>query len=358
MLRQTWRAPAARRAARLSLEPLEDRLAPAVKLFATGTDVGGGPQVNVYNADGSTRFAFFAYDPNFRGGVRVATGDVNGDGIDDIITAAGPGGGPHVKVFSGANLQQLQSFFAYDGSLTQGVYVAAGDANGDGRADVFTVLTTTAGSVVNGTFTAYANVRVFDGLTAGLYTAFAPTSNMNVAATIAAGDINHDGRADAVVGQPFAYLFPDGSVSQGDVRVYDGLTAGFLRGLLVYPILVPAGGGQVGVAWSGPRYVAAGDVNRDGFADIAVSTAGPPGSSVTIVNGANSAFIRTFNPWGFGGEIRVAMEDVNGDGRADVITGAGPGGGPRVTATDALTGAVYRDFFAYDPSFTGGIFVG
>ena len=41
--------------------------------------------------DGSVISEFMAYDPNFRGGVTVATGDINGDGRADVITGAGPG---------------------------------------------------------------------------------------------------------------------------------------------------------------------------------------------------------------------------------------------------------------------------
>src|SRR5205085_2596493 len=77
-------------------------------------------------------------DPGFRGGVRVAVGDVNGDGVPDIVTGAGPGGGPHVKVFSGADDSVLASFYAYDPTFAGGVYVAVGDVNGDGFADVIT----------------------------------------------------------------------------------------------------------------------------------------------------------------------------------------------------------------------------
>src|SRR5205814_1813081 len=89
-------------------------------------------------ASGTIKFDFFAYDPNFHGGVQVATGDVNGDGVDDVITGAGPGGGPHVKVFDGATGAVLRSFFAYDDAFRGGVFVAAGDVNKDGFADVVT----------------------------------------------------------------------------------------------------------------------------------------------------------------------------------------------------------------------------
>ena len=64
---------------------------------------------------------FFAYDPTFSGGARVASGDLNGDGVDDIITAAGPGGGPHVKAFDARTGQMLFSQFAADPTFAGGV---------------------------------------------------------------------------------------------------------------------------------------------------------------------------------------------------------------------------------------------
>src|SRR5439155_6422464 len=59
-------------------------------LVAAGADAGGGPHVKVFDAlTGSLFASFFAFDPRFTGGVHVAVGDVNGDGQQDIIVAAG-----------------------------------------------------------------------------------------------------------------------------------------------------------------------------------------------------------------------------------------------------------------------------
>src|SRR5207244_3072824 len=57
-----------------------------IRLTAVGVGSGTTPQVKVYNPDGTLRFSFLAYDSAFTGGVTVATGDINGDGMDDIIT--------------------------------------------------------------------------------------------------------------------------------------------------------------------------------------------------------------------------------------------------------------------------------
>src|SRR5205814_7580870 len=99
-------------------------------------DAGGGPNVRVFDATGAVRASFFAFDPGFTGGVRVAVGDLTGDGVPDIVAAAGAGGGPQVKVYDGKDLSLVASFFAFDPAFTGGVNVAVGDVNNDGAGDI------------------------------------------------------------------------------------------------------------------------------------------------------------------------------------------------------------------------------
>src|SRR5262249_14427611 len=128
-----------------SIEVLNAPPHPAQVPFLALSFDSGPPEAQVYNPSTFALIAqFFAFDPAFQGGVRTAIGDINGDGVADVIVAAGPGGGPHVKVIDGTKLNQVQangeiadsallaSFFAYDPAFSGGVWVAAGDVNGDG----------------------------------------------------------------------------------------------------------------------------------------------------------------------------------------------------------------------------------
>ena len=76
------------------------------------------------------------FDAFFHGGVRVATGEFTGDGFPDVVVAAGPGGGPRVRILDGHTGNQISgplgSFFAYDQSFNGGVNVAVADVDGDG----------------------------------------------------------------------------------------------------------------------------------------------------------------------------------------------------------------------------------
>ena len=101
----------------------------------TGAGYGGGPHVKVFSKDGQLKQEFFAYGLNFRGGVNVASADINGDGKAEIITGAGLGGGPHVRIFNGQN-KVIGQWFAYDAKTRFGVKVTAADVDGDNVPEV------------------------------------------------------------------------------------------------------------------------------------------------------------------------------------------------------------------------------
>jgi hypothetical protein len=91
----------------------------------TGAGAGGGPHVKAFSGvDGSVLASFFAYNAGFAGGVRVGTSDIGDDGRIEILTAAGPGGGPHVRAFAVEGLAEVKSFFAFIPSFSGGVFVA------------------------------------------------------------------------------------------------------------------------------------------------------------------------------------------------------------------------------------------
>jgi len=108
------------------------------KEIIAGAGVGGGPHIRVFGLDGRViNPGFFAYDPGFRGGVNVAVGDIDGDGIDEIIAGAGQGGGPHVKVFDKTGtLLFSEGFFAFDVSDRDGVKVTSTDLDNDGKDEI------------------------------------------------------------------------------------------------------------------------------------------------------------------------------------------------------------------------------
>ncbi|KKW16758.1 MAG: hypothetical protein UY52_C0001G0078 [Parcubacteria group bacterium GW2011_GWC2_49_9] len=134
--------------------------------IVTGAGPGGGPHVKVFDTEGKLLNQFFPYPLGFRGGVDVATGDTNGDGIDEIITGAGPGGGPHVRIMK-RDGTVIKQFFAYIETFRGGVRVAAADLNGDGKDEIITGAGPGGGP----------HVRIFDrlGNRTGQFFAYAET---------------------------------------------------------------------------------------------------------------------------------------------------------------------------------------
>jgi subtilisin family serine protease len=106
----------------------------------TGPSSGGGPHIKIFDAQGNLKGQFFAYDKNFRGGVNVAVGNIIG-GIrssqKEIIVAPRKGGGPHIKIFNSNGLI-ISQFFAYNKKFKGGVNIASADFNYDGLDEILT----------------------------------------------------------------------------------------------------------------------------------------------------------------------------------------------------------------------------
>lgn len=294
-----------------------------------GADAGGGPHVRVLKAStGTPVFSFFAFDAGFRGGVRVAQADVNGDGTPDIIAAAGPGGGPHVKVFDGRDLHLLTEFFAYSSTFLGGVYVASGDVNNDGKADIITGADSGGGPhvrVISG-----ANGRELMG-----FFAYAPTFVGGV--RVAAGDFNNDGRADIITGA--------GPGGGPHVQIFSGANGSVLRSFFAYDATATKG-----------VFVAAGDVNADNKLDIVT---GYGGNSQVRVFSNNGTLLQSYLAISSANKsVRVGCVDINNDGRADVWAAAGPGDAPIIECRDATSLTQLQRFNVFDPSFLGGVYVG
>jgi hypothetical protein len=118
--------------------------------------VGAGPTaepyVNIFNADGTKRHAFLAFEKTFRGGVNVAAADMNGDGKDEIIVAPGAGRAPMMRVF-GEDGTPSHEALAYGTSFQGGVHLAVIDVTQDGKDEIVTSPGPTGGP----------HVRIWDG---------------------------------------------------------------------------------------------------------------------------------------------------------------------------------------------------
>jgi hypothetical protein len=101
-------------------------------------------------ATGLAGSQIMAYASTFRGGVHVALGDVDGDGIPDLIVAPGRGLEPTIKVFSLLTGMMIEQFDVYGVNFRGGVNVALGDLNADGFNDL--VVSPTLGTAVVQTF--------------------------------------------------------------------------------------------------------------------------------------------------------------------------------------------------------------
>ncbi len=322
-----------------------------VTQYAVGSDPGGPDVATLFNPDGSVSQTYTPF-PGTTGGLRTVVGDFSNDGASDVAFGTGPGQTAEVKVIdgkTGAVLFDVRPF----GTFTGGVFVAAGSITGDGLDSLVITPDQGGGPRVEiyapVTFTEFAN---FYGIN---------DSGFRGGARAAVGDINGDGYGDLVVAAGF----------EGGPRisVYDGkaLTEGqqvhLVGDFFAYSTTLRNG-----------SYVAVGDVNGDGHADIIIGAGPGGGPEVEILNGETLltqgavaaladplANFYSGDPNNRGG-VRVAVKNLDNSGDAGLVTGPGDGGGSGVQAYDGASLAAGSDSPTYGfvtyPGYVGGIYVG
>lgn len=267
-----------------------------------------------------------------KGGVFVAAGDFNGDTVDDIVAGAGPNVIPQVKVFNGLTGAVLLNFLAYEATFKGGVSVAVGDINGDGTPDIIT------GAGAGGS----PHVKVFSGVDASLLDSFfAFETSFTGGVTVAVGDVNGDGQLDIITGA--------GPGGGPHVSVFSGTNLSTLQTFFAYD-----------TSFTGGVFVAAGDLNGDGTADIITGAGAGGGPHVKVFDGTNnSTLLGSFFPYAasFSGGVRVAVGDIDGDNGLDIVTAPGQGSKPHVKVFDGVTDELMKSFLAFESTYKGGVYV-
>ena len=288
----------------------------ATDIVGVGAGPGGGPVVVAYNPDGTERFRRFAFDQAYSGGVTVATGDINGDGFEDVVAGSAVGAS-RITAFDGRTGAELATFFAFPG-FTGGVNVAVA-----------------GGKIV-------AGAGVGGGPVVALFTL--GTGGITEVRRFLAFGENFRGGVQ-VGGSENLLAVGAGPGGGPHVKVYDAATLAERSSFFAFPLGSTDG---VSVAVGGTA-TAPTILVGSGLGSVPVAVTFDANTLQQV--GSFQAFESTFR-----GGVRVADGGVV-SGKETVVVAPGGGGSSRVRILTVDQTPV-KDFFAFESAFTGGVYVG
>lgn len=283
-----------------------------------------GP-VKITNQDGAVIKEFYPFG-KFKGGVSLASGDINGDGQSEIIAAAGPGGGPHVKIFN-LNGEVVGQFFAFKEKFRGGLKVASADVNNDGKDEI----------IITAASSGDSEIKIFNGRGGLLGSFYAYNNKFKGGLNIAAGDIDADGEPEIITGL--------GAGKAPEVRIFEAI--GTLQGQFLAYQKTFLGGVEVAVA-----NIKGGAIANRALIITAPGKGGGPHIRIFDNKGNVAGQFFAFNS-NFRGGVDIAKADVDNDGLDEIIAAAGPGGAPHVRVFES-DGRIIGSFYAYAANFSGG----
>jgi Ca2+-binding RTX toxin-like protein len=334
------------------------------------------PDFNVTTLNGTNGFTVPGVDSYGMAGSSLSTGDINGDGIDDLIIGVPSAGVGSVYVVFGkdtgfdatVDLSSLggSDGFKVTGNFSQdddfGASVSSTDLNGDGFADLIVGAPDSGRDVYDNPTYAGAAYVVFgkaSGFAAEIFTSelngsngFSITGtsgNAGLGKSISgAGDVNGDGFADLIVGAPGSST--GGGLYAGSSYVIFGKLSGFAAELNVRTLDEAAGfrlDGASANERSGDAVSGGGDVNGDGFDDLVVGTPyagyGNAGASYVVFGADFNDIVIEGTAANDNPLLGFALPEVLIGGLGnDVINGQG--------GSDVLKGGAGNDILMFDPA--------